>query len=257
VFYAAGSIRGFLTVAAYNQGIVVTSSYAANAIPVAEYCCAAIIMALKQTLFFSRRLGREGRNGWNKLDSSIAGAYGSTVGLVSLGMVGKHVLRLLKSYDVEILVYSQSLTKEQADLEGVESVSLEELFKRSDAISIHTANLPETRRMITGKLINSMKEKSVLINTSRGEVIDEEKMIDILQKRSDLTVILDVTNPEPPVEDSPFYRLPNVFLTPHIAGSLQSECRRMGQYAINECRKWINGEPLSYQIDKKTYERMA
>lgn len=257
VFYSAGSIRYFMTDAAFDRNIIVTSSYAASAIPVGEYCCGAIMLGLKQALFFSRRLNREGKKAWVKNDIHVPGAYKSTVGLVSLGMVGKHVLKLLKNFDVKILVYSQSMTKKQAIDEGVESVSLKELFKRSDAISIHTANLPETQGMITGELINSMKQNSTLINTARGAVIEEKNMIEVLKRRQDITAILDVTDPEPPIKDSPLYTLSNIFLTPHIAGPLETECRRMAQYSINECRKWLNGGPMSYLIDKKTFERMA
>ncbi len=257
VFYGAGSIRYFITDEVWERGLTVTSSYAANAIPVAEFCAAALILGLKQVPFFASRLAGGGPSDWNREGTVIHGAYGSTVGLVSLGMIGKHVLKLMKSFDVKILVYSQSMTEEQAAREGVESVSLEELFRRSDAVSIHTANLPETRGMITGELIASMKKHALLINTSRGAVIEEGRMIDVLSERADLTAILDVTDPEPPEARSPLYPLPNVILTPHIAGSLKTECRRMGQYAIDDCRRYLAGEPLAYGIDKKTFERMA
>lgn len=257
VFYGAGSIRGFMTDAAWERGIVVTSSYAANAIPVAEYCVATILLGLKQFLPYTLHLMNGGKTDWEKTSHYIHGGYGSTVGLVSLGMIGRHVLKLMKSFDVNILVYSQSMTPERAKEEGVESVSLEELFTRSHAVSVHTANLPETRGMITGKMIESMPEYATFINSSRGAVIEEESMIEVLRKRQDLTAILDVTNPEPPEDGSPLYSLPNVFLTPHIAGSMENECRRMGQFAIDECKKWLAGEPMTYRIDKKTFERMA
>ncbi len=257
VFYGAGSLRGFMTEAFWERGITITSSYAANAVPVAEFCAAGLILGLKQAPFFMSRLAGGCREDFSQGGTTIHGAYGSTVGLVSLGMIGKHVLKLMKNYDVNILVYSQSMTAERAREEGVESVSLEELFRRSDAISIHTANLPETRGMIRGELIGSMKPHAVLINTSRGAVIEEERMIDVLKERPDLTAMLDVTDPEPPADGSPLYTLPNVFLTPHIAGSLERECRRMGQYAIDDCRRYLAGKPLAYGIDKKTFERMA
>jgi phosphoglycerate dehydrogenase-like enzyme len=257
VFYGAGSIRGFMTEKVWERDIIVTSAYAANAIPVAEYCLATIIMGLKNVPYYGAKLMNGGPANWEKSSKYIHGVYGTTVGLVSLGMIGKHVLKLLKSFDVNILVYSQSMTKERAKEEGVESVSLEELFKRSHAVSIHTANLPETRGMITGKLIASMPQDATLINSSRGAVIEEEKMIEVLKKRPDLTAIIDVTNPEPPVAGSPLYSLPNVLLTPHIAGSMENECRRMGQYAINDCRNWLENKPMAYHIDKKTFERMA
>jgi phosphoglycerate dehydrogenase-like enzyme len=257
LFYGAGSIRYFMTEAAWERGITLTSSFAANAIPVAEYCEATLILALKQAPFFTRRLSGSGPTAFTKKDHSVSGGYGSTVGIVSLGTIGKLVLDRLKQHDLNILVDNYHFSQEEADRLGVEAVPLDELFRRSDGITIHTAYLPETKGMITGKLIGSMKKNAVLLNTSRGGLIEEEKMIEVLKNRPDLTAILDVTEPEPPVEGSPLYSLSNVFLTPHIAGSMGNECRRMGQYAIDECRRYLAGEPLAYPIDKKTLKGMA
>jgi phosphoglycerate dehydrogenase-like enzyme len=111
--------------------------------------------------------------------------------------------------------------------------------------------------MITGQHLVGMKPSSTFINTARGGVVNEPEMIDVLRQRPDLTAILDVTDPEPPAPGSPLYELPNVVLTPHIAGSVDAECRRMGQYAIDECRRWIAGEPLKYQVTRELAERLA
>ena len=111
--------------------------------------------------------------------------------------------------------------------------------------------------MITGEHFAMMKEDATFINTSRGAIVDELSMITVLQERSDLSVLLDVTYPEPPAEGSPLYTLPNVYLTPHIAGSMGGECRRMGQYAIDECRRYLLGEPLQWQVTKELAARMA
>jgi phosphoglycerate dehydrogenase-like enzyme len=93
-----------------------------------------------------------------------------------------------------------------------------------------------------------MKEGTSFINTARGAVIAEDEMIAVLTERQDLTAILDVTYPEPPPPGSPLYSLPNVFLTPHIAGSLDGECLRMGQEMAAELGRWLRGEPLLWQI---------
>ena len=83
------------------------------------------------------------------------------------------------------------------------------------------------------------------------------QMIEVLQKRSDLTAVLDVTHPEPPPEGSPLYTLPNVVLTPHIAGSMDAECRRMGQYALEECRRYLAGEAPKWAITREAAARLA
>ena len=111
--------------------------------------------------------------------------------------------------------------------------------------------------MITGEMLMSMKENATFINTSRGAIVDEPALHQVLAKRPDLTAVLDVTYPEPPPPDSPLYTLENVVLTPHIAGSLSAECHRMGQYAIDECRRYLNGEPLLYRVTEEMAAKMA
>ena len=124
-------------------------------------------------------------------------------------------------------------------------------------VSLHTPWLKETENMITGDLLASIPPGGTFINTARGAVVNEAEMLEVLKQRSDLSVLLDVTYPEPPVKDSPFYTLPNVFLTPHIAGSIYGECGRMGEYMVDECRRWLSGEKLKYQVSKIAYEKMA
>jgi phosphoglycerate dehydrogenase-like enzyme len=111
--------------------------------------------------------------------------------------------------------------------------------------------------MITGAHIASMPADATFINTARGAVVNEPEMIEVLKERPDLTAVLDVTHPEPPATGSPLYTLPNVVLTPHIAGSLDGECRRMGSYAVEECRRYLAGEPPLWQITRETAARLA
>ena len=136
-------------------------------------------------------------------------------------------------------------------------MSLEELFCTCDVVSLHTPNLPQTRGMITGGLLRSMKPGATFVNTARGAVVREAEMVEVLRERPDLWALLDVTDPEPPVEGSPLYSLPNVLLTPHIAGSLGPECRRMGRYMVDELRRYLAGEKLRWQVTKESVERMA
>jgi phosphoglycerate dehydrogenase-like enzyme len=136
-------------------------------------------------------------------------------------------------------------------------VSLEELFRESDVVSLHAPHTDETDGMITGEHIASMKRGATFINTARGGIVREEEMLEVLRKRPDLTAVLDVTEPEPAAADSPVFALPNVVLTPHIAGSLGLECRRMGRYMVDELRRYLNGEPLRWQVTRELVEKIA
>ena len=93
-----------------------------------------------------------------------------------------------------------------------------------------------------------MKPNATLINTARGAIIKESEMIEVLRKRRDLTAVLDVTDPEPPAADCQLLALPNVVVTPHIAGSMGTEINRLGRYIVDELHRYIAGQPLKWQI---------
>ena len=253
-FYGAGTIRYFVTDAFWAKGIPVTSSYAGNAVPVAEYTLAQILFSLKRGWQHARDVRRH-RDYSGK--TGVPGAYGSTVGLVSLGMIGRMVCRHLQRFDLEVIAYDPFASEAGAAELGVELCSLEDIFRRSDVVSLHTPWLPETVGMITGEHFASMKQGATFINTSRGAVVREPEMIDTLQQRPDLFAVLDVVWPEPPAPDSPLYTLDNVVLTPHIAGSMNNECRRMGQIVVEELRCFVQGEPLRWAITREQSARMA
>jgi len=254
VFYAAGSIRGFATDAVWDREIVICSAWAANAVPVSEYTLAQILFSLKRGWHHALTIKREQR--WTK-QATVPGAYDSTVGIISLGMIGRLVVERLRPFDVKIVAYDPFVSEETAADLGVELCGLEDLFKRADVVSLHTPKLPETLGMITGAHLASMREGATFINTARGAIVRETEMIEVLQGRPDLCAILDVTDPEPPVEGSPLYALPNVILTPHIAGSMDTECRRMARYMIEDYKRYLAGEPLLWQISREKAKTLA
>jgi phosphoglycerate dehydrogenase-like enzyme len=252
VFYGAGSIRGFATDAAWDRGILITSAYAANAIPTAEFALSQILFSLKRGWFHALAIKRDGRYPEKE---PVAGAYESVVGLISLGMIGSYVAKLLQAFEVNVLTYTSS--EEKAIKLGAERCALDEVFRRSDVVSLHTPWIEETEGMITGEHFAMMKPNATFINTARGAVVREDEMIETLRQRPDLFAVLDVTYPEPPRPGSPLYTLPNVVLTPHIAGSLDNECRRMGRYAVNELKRYVNGEPPLWGISREQAARLA
>lgn len=252
VFYGAGSIRGFTSDAFWERGITVASAYAMNAIPVAEFTLATILLSLKNTWRYA--LGAK-RLGHYPERIPCAGGYGSKVGIISLGMIGRLVRDRLRPFDLKVLAYDPFVKPEQARDLDVELVSLDEIFRQCDVVSLHTPWLAETVGMITGQHFELMKAGATFINTARGAVVREDEMIAALAKRPEITALLDVTYPkEPPLPESLLWTLPNVVLTPHIAGSQNGECRRMGRLMLDEFGRWSKGEPMQWSI---TRERAA
>ncbi|MFH1614537.1 MAG: hydroxyacid dehydrogenase [Planctomycetota bacterium] len=248
VFHAAGSIRSVVSEAFWTRNILITSAYAANAIPVAEYTLSQILFCLK--LGWQHYISVRKKKTWVRY-KPVFGVYKSTVGIISLGVISRKVIELLKPFDLKILVYSNHLTEEKATELNVEQCSLDEIFERADVVSLHSPSLEKTRGMITGKHIASMKPYASFINTARGAIVREDEMVKVLRRRPDLQAVLDVTWPEPPESDSPLYTLPNVALTPHIAGSMDSECTRMGRYMVDELVRFLDGEPLRWAISQE------
>ena len=257
IFYAAGTVHYFVTDALWERGVRLTSGYGANAEFVAPFTLAQIILSLKRVWHFANKLrSEESYDPDNK--ETLAGLYSGVVGLISLGQVGRRVARLLQeTLPVRVLAYDPFLTPETAAALNVEPVGLDELFRSCDVVSLHTPWLPQTVGMITGAHLASMKATATFINTARGAVVHEPEMIAVLQQRPDLFALLDVTYPEPPAAGSPLYSLPNVLLTPHIAGAHNTECLRMGRMMVAELTRYLAGERMEYEITQETLPLLA
>lgn len=254
VFYGAGSVRGFMTDEAWARGLTIVSAYAMNAVPVSEYTIATVLLSLKNFWRHAAEAKRQSR--FAPLDP-CAGAYGSTVGLISLGMIGRMVRERLRTFDINVIAYDPFVTQEQAAAMDVEMVTLDEVFRRSDVVSLHTPWLKETEGMIQGRHFEMMKPRATFLNTARGAVVREPELVDVFARRPDLTAILDVTWPEPPAADSALWTLPNIILTPHIAGSMDNECRRMGRLMIDEFDRWTRGDSMQWAISKEKAALLA
>ncbi|MBE6786734.1 MAG: hydroxyacid dehydrogenase [Ruminococcaceae bacterium] len=256
IFYAAGSVQRFAK-PFLNCGVKVFSAWAANAVPVAEYTTAQIILANKG--FFKTQNYKKSENfeRMREFCDIYPGNYGAKVGILGAGMIGKLVLKKLMDYDVEVLVFDAFVDEAVIAKYGARKASLEEIFKECNVVSNHLADNPKTQGMITGELLASMPKYATFINTGRGAQVKENEMIEVLKKRDDITALLDVTEPEPPVNSSELYTLPNCILTPHIAGSGGKEIHRMAQYMIDEYIAFSKGEATSYEVTLKMLETMA
>ncbi|WP_246486438.1 hydroxyacid dehydrogenase [Kribbella qitaiheensis] len=224
IIHAAGSVKGFVDSAVFDRGIQVSSAVVANALPVAEFTVATIVLSGKRAF----RLGAEYKRSGRKPDPSfVPGNYGSTVGLLGASRIGRMVADRLRAFDLEVLISDPYLSAAEAAELGAELVDLEALFSRSDILSVHAPLLPETVGLVDERLLGLLKDGAVLINTSRGRIINAAALEQECRSGR-IDAVLDVTDPEPLPPDSPLLDLPNVFLTPHLAGGRRQRGRPAG-----------------------------
>jgi phosphoglycerate dehydrogenase-like enzyme len=255
IFYGSGSTNQITTDAFWQRDILLTSAYAANARPVAEYALGAILLSLKDFWRFQAK-AKMGL-GWGSPARHLTGGYRSIVALIGCGMVARRLIELLAPLDIRCIVYDPFLTQTAADQLGVELCTLDEAFANGDVVSLHAPDKPETYGMIAGHHFLRMKRDAAFINTARGRTVREAEMIAALERRPDIVAILDVCDPEPPAGGSPLFTMPNVMLTPHIAGSVGPECQRLGRYMVDEFRRYLRGDPLQWQITRELAAKVA
>jgi phosphoglycerate dehydrogenase-like enzyme len=244
VLHAAGSVRAHVTDAVFDRGILVTTAADANAEPVARYTLAAILWSLKRVPFLAAQARHRHWDGWAYADprrSELSG-IARTVALVGFSRIGRRVVALLGSFpDIRVLVVDPVADPAEITRAGAEPAPLGEAIRRADVLSLHAPLLPETRRMIGVAELSALPPGATLINTARGELIDPAALE--MACLSGLQAVLDVTDPEPLPPGSPLYELPNVVLTPHVAGSLGAETRLMTASALTELERYAAGLP--------------
>ncbi|MEQ8859440.1 MAG: hydroxyacid dehydrogenase [Pseudomonadales bacterium] len=257
IAHLAGSVKGFLDDAVWRRGILVTNAVAANAVPVAEYTLAAILFANKRVVQLQRAYAeaKENRAPWTR-EAPDVGNYRKTIGIVGASQVGRLVIRHLRAFDVNVLLYDPYVPPLAARDMRVAKATLSELLARSDVVSLHAPLLPETRHMLGARELSLMKDAATLINTARGALVEPEALEAELA-RGRLFAVLDTTEPEVLPPTSPLYHLPNVFLTPHIAGSLGRETERLADYIVAEVERFARGISLKYLVRRELLPRLA
>ncbi|MEJ1114124.1 hydroxyacid dehydrogenase [Paenarthrobacter sp. CCNWLY172] len=248
VFHCAGTVRSFVSEELWDRGITVTNGADANAIPVAEFTFASIVLAGKKAHVLAND-ARTHREDWSYIgDRGELGNIGRVVGVVGFSRIGRRVVQLVQQLqDVTCLVSDPYADPLDVAAAGGILVTLEELLPVSDVVTIHAPALPETRNMISTAQLGAMKDHATLINTARGSLVDTEA----LEKEcatGRITALLDVTEPEPLPAESTLYDLPNVIITPHIAGSLGTETRRMSDAALDDLERYLAGKDLLAQV---------
>ncbi|MEQ4720646.1 hydroxyacid dehydrogenase [Nonomuraea sp. B19D2] len=242
IFHCAGTVRTFVTDEVWRRGILVTNAADENAIPVAEFTLAAIIFAGKKAPFLAQDARRH-RDDWSYLARrGELTNRGRTIGVVGFSRTGRRVVERLRALEVDVLVADPYADPAQVSAAGGRLVGLHELLSRCDVLTLHVPALPSTRHLIGARELAMLRDGATVINTARGAVLDTAA----LERECGsgrLDAILDVTEPEPLPATSPLYDLPNVMITPHVAGSLGSETRRMSESALDELERYLSGEP--------------
>jgi phosphoglycerate dehydrogenase-like enzyme len=254
-FYAAGSVRHFAR-PLLDAGVIVVSAWAANAVPVARFTLAQILLSLKGYFRNVREAGLPENRG-RALATDAPGICEETVALLGCGMAGRQVAELLRPFGLEVLVCDPFLPDGEAAALGVRKVPLAEAFAAAQVVSNHLPDLPATRGILTAALFDSMRPGATFINTGRGATVSEPGLAAVLAARPDLTALLDVTDPEPPPANSPWHGLANVRLSSHIAGSNGNEVVCMADLCLEEFRAWREGRALKYRVTPEMLANMA
>ncbi|WP_338895418.1 hydroxyacid dehydrogenase [Streptomyces sp. TG1A-60] len=255
VLHSAGSVKGFAAPAVWERGITVSTAAAANALPVAEYTLAMILLAGKDVLGRRDRLRAERVSpGWGFIPG--IGNHGRRVGVIGASRIGRRVIELLRPFDLMVSLTDPYVDEAGAAALGVPLLPLDDLLRTCDIVTVHAPDTPETHRLIDRRALALMPDGAVLVNTARGALVDHDALMDEL-RAGRLSAILDVTDPEPLPPDSPLLDLPNAFVTPHLAGSQGNEVSRLGFAVTQEAERLAAGRQLAHALDRAALERTA
>lgn len=229
--------------AATERGIPIstTPGGGSNA-PTAELGWALLMMCARD-LAKAERLARQGK--WHDGIEQMVVLEGKRLGILGLGKLGSRAARYGKAFGMDVVAWSQNLTPEKAAAEGVAYVSKDELLATSDFVSIHLALSDRTRGLIGAAELAKMKKTAILVNTSRGPIVDEAALIAALKNRTILHAGLDVYDKEPMAADHLFTKLDNVTLIPHLGYVVEESYRHFYEGTIEDIEAWMDGKPIN------------
>ncbi len=171
------------------------------------------------------------------------------MGILGYGSIGRRLRRLLSGFDCRVLVYDPYVDDDVIRADGAESVSIEELFRLSDVVSIHVPYSPETHRLVDKRLLSLMKPSAVIVNTARGNIIDEDDLYEALKENRIAGAGLDVFAQEPLPVTSPLLTLSNAVLTPHVASQTEESLWNIYKMAIDICADFFAGKPCPHILN--------
>jgi phosphoglycerate dehydrogenase-like enzyme len=226
---------------AAELGVPVATNGGANAWAVAEHAVALLLTLYKRLVHCDRSV-REGRwrepvTGFNTFEVG-----GKTLGLIGAGKIGRKVARRLAAFECSVVYYDVVAAPDIEEDLGARRVSLDELLREADIVSLHVPALPETTGLINRETLSAMKKNAVLINTSRGAAVEEDALVEALKEERILGAGLDVFSEEPIPADHPILELENVVLSPHTAGHAYEGWFRRTQFAWENIQRVAAGQ---------------
>lgn len=259
VAHAGGSVRGIVSSSIWRRGIVVTSAAAVNAVPVAEFAFAAIVFIGKDVFAVRDRhrtqRGARTENAAALLDPS-RGNRGTRIGVVGASNVGRLLVNRLHTLDCTIGLSDPYLTNQDAISMGVTPFELDDLCAWCDVLTLHAPGRLATRHLIGARQLAALRDGAWLVNTARGQLVDTDALIaECISGR--ISAFIDTIDPSPLPADCPLFDLPNVVLTPHIAGSMGNEVSRMGELAVSEIVRWTHGQSPFHLVHESDLDRIA
>lgn len=229
--------------AAREKGVVVTNTPGANSVSVAELALG-LMLALARQIPEAVEAVHQGK--WPRYAG--LSLEGKIVGILGLGAIGRQLARRLAGFDCGLLAYDPFGDPAAAKALGVELIGLDDVLRHADFVSLHLPLLPETRCMVNETFLNKMKKGAFLINTSRGEVVDEEALLKALQSGHLKGAGLDAFTVEPPDPGNLLLALPQVIATPHLGAQTDGATSNMGWLAMKDCLAVLKGETPVYRV---------
>jgi phosphoglycerate dehydrogenase-like enzyme len=257
ISHCGGEVRPFLSGEVFEArpDLVICNASSVMAQPVAEHTLT-VTLALLRSLIHFKEWVKEDEHWWEYDITRNRSLIGKKVGVVGLGQIAWEFVKLVRPFEVELHVYSNHLSGQEASAQGLRKSTLEEIFSACDVIVLCAANTPANRGMVTRELLRTIKPGAILVNNARGALLDEQALIDEL-KTGRFQAAIDVTEPEPPVHENPLRDMPNVLLTPHIGGPVPEQRIWMMREAVENIENFFNGKPVRGLIDRKRFSYMA
>lgn len=238
--------------AATRLGIIVTNTPGTNSVAVAELTIA-LILSLARQLCQANQATHDGA--WPRI--SGVGLHGKTVGLVGFGQIGHEVAIRLAAFGCHLIAHDPNLSLQDLQPYGVELVTLDVLLPRADFVSLHAPSVPSTQRMVNAEFLDCMKPGAFLVNTARGELVDEIALVHALQSGRLRGAALDCFRQEPPRPDHPLLQFSQVILTPHTGSHTDEATFQMGQMALQDCLAVLRGERTGRVVNPAVFDRIG